>query len=115
MANINNRSYQAGLTASVFVDPEPQWTSVFSCAANPSPTGWCSTKFDAAAADNQLTLDPATRIRSIEAAQADFYAQVPALFLERRYSWTYTSPQIQDYQAVNDNNQLVDRVWIKTH
>jgi peptide/nickel transport system substrate-binding protein len=115
IANINNRNYQAGITGSVFIDPEPQWTSVYGCNASPSPTGWCSTKFDAAVTDNQLTLDPATRIKDVKDAESEFFTQVPALFIERRYSWTFTAPQVQDFQMVNDNNQLVDRTWIKSH
>ena len=38
---------------------------------------------------------------------------MPPSFLERRSSWTYTAPNVQDYQFVNDGNPLVDRVWIK--
>jgi len=79
----------------------------------PSPTAWCNSKFDAAVADNKVTLDPKQRIADIKAAQKEFYAEVPALFLERRSSWTYTATFVQDYQFVNDGNPLVDRVWIK--
>lgn len=115
ITNLNQRAFTAAMTGIVFVDPEPQWTGTFVCNAVPSPTGWCNTKFDAAVADNKVTLDAKQRIADIKEAQRQFYAEVPTLFLERRSSWTYTAPFVQDYQFVNDGNPLVDRVWIKSH
>ena len=56
-----------------------------------------------------------SQIKDIKDAESEFFTQLPALFIERRYSWTFTTPQVQDFQMVNDNNQLVDRTWIKTH
>ena len=108
------RDYQAEVYGNVFDDPEPLWTSIFTCAASPSVTGWCDPKFDAAVADNQISLDPAKRIADIKEAQRIFYAAVPTLFIERRYTWLFTAPNVQDLKWVNDGMPMFNRMWIKT-
>jgi peptide/nickel transport system substrate-binding protein len=98
-----------------FDDPEPAWTGFFTCNAPSSPTGWCNTKFDAAVTQNQVSLDPATRIAAIREAQRQFYNDVPGLYLERRYSWLFGASNVQDVRWVNDNLPIFDEMWIKTH
>ena len=55
------------------------------------------------------------RISIIKEAQKIFYADMPSLWVERRYSWTFTAPNIQDFQYANDGLPLIDRLWIKSH
>jgi ABC-type transport system substrate-binding protein len=97
----------------IFDDPEPTWTGLYTCTAVPSPTGWCDPKFDAAVADNQVTLDPNKRIQDIKDAQKIFYAQVPSLYLERRYSWNYAASNIQNFRYADDGMPLLGVMWIK--
>jgi peptide/nickel transport system substrate-binding protein len=101
--------------ANFFTDPEPGWTGGYLCSATANPTGYCNTKFDAAVADNQLTLDGAKRIQDIKDAQKVFYADVPAFFLEQRNTWMFIAPNIQDFTYVNDGLPLIDRLWIRAH
>ena len=77
-------------------------------------TGWCDPKFDADVTDNRETLDPNKRIADLKDAQKIFYAQVPALHLERRYSYMVEAPYVQDFQYVNDGLPRIDHMWIKT-
>jgi peptide/nickel transport system substrate-binding protein len=116
VTSCQTRAY-AGIcvNAGFFTDPEPGWTGTFICASPASPTGYCNPAFDAAVADNQLTLDPAKRIADIKDAQKQLYADVPAYYLEQRMTWTFTAPNIQDFQYVNDGLPLIDRLWIKSH
>jgi peptide/nickel transport system substrate-binding protein len=111
--NYNSGNYQASNSGLPIVDPEPAWTSVYTCDANPSPTGWCSSVFDAAVKENRTTLDPARRIAVLKDAQREFYSQVPSLFLERRYNWLVSAPNFNDVEWVNDGLPLFDRIWIK--
>jgi ABC-type transport system substrate-binding protein len=80
-----------------------------------SPTGWCNTKFDAAVADNQQTLDANQRIADIKAAQKEFYTDVPSWYAERRYSWMAAAPSIQNFKYADDGLPLLGEMWIKTH
>jgi peptide/nickel transport system substrate-binding protein len=99
----------------IFDDPEPAWTGLYTCNANPSPTGWCNSQFDKDVADNQTTLDPQQRINDIKDAQKQFYADVPSLYLERRYSWVFHTPSIQNFKYADDGMPLLAEMWIKTH
>jgi peptide/nickel transport system substrate-binding protein len=99
----------------IFDDPEPTWTGLYTCNAVPSPTGWCNTQFDKDVADNQATLDPQQRINDIKDAQKQFYAEVPSLYLERRYSWVFHTPSIQNFRYADDGMPLLGEMWIKTH
>jgi peptide/nickel transport system substrate-binding protein len=99
----------------IFDDPEPLWTGAYECNANPSVTGWCNTKFDGFVEDQRQTLDPAKRVQDIKEAQKIFYAEVPALHLERRYSYMVVGQNVQDFAYVNDGLPLLDRIWLKTH
>ena len=101
--------------AQFFTDPEPAWTGSYVCNSSSSATGYCNSSFDAAVVDNQTTLDPNKRIQDIKDAQKAFYADVPAYFLEQRETWTFTPPNMQDFQYVNDGLPLIDRFWIKSH
>ena len=103
------------LFAGFFDDPDPGWTGIFMCAAGTNPTAYCNTKFDADVADNEATLDPKQRIADIKDAQKIFYADVPAYYIEQRYSWHFSAPNVQDLHYVNDGLILPDRLWIKTH
>jgi ABC-type transport system substrate-binding protein len=111
--NINSGNFQMTNTGIPVVDPEPAWTSVYTCDASPSPTGWCSAAFDAAVIENRTTLDPARRVTAIKNAQKEFYAQVPSVFLERRYNWLISASNFQDVQWVNDGLPLFDRIWLR--
>jgi peptide/nickel transport system substrate-binding protein len=102
-------------TAIPFDDPDPAWVNQLLCNAPVNPTGWCDSKFDSDVADNRVTLDPNQRINDIKDAQKEFYAQVPAFFIERSNSWWSTIPQVQDFEVVNDGLPLTDRLWFKTH
>jgi peptide/nickel transport system substrate-binding protein len=98
---------------SIFDDPEPAWTGLYTCNAVPSPTGWCNPNFDKDVADNQATLDAKQRVADIKDAQKIFYAELPSLYLERRYSWMFTRPNLQDFRYTNDGLPLLGEVWIK--
>jgi peptide/nickel transport system substrate-binding protein len=98
-----------------FDDPEPLWTSIFTCSAGTNYTGFCDAKFDADVLDNQTTVDPARRIADIKDAQRIIYAQVPVLYLDRRQSWDFATPQLQNIHIVNDGLTLINQVWLKTH
>ena len=97
-----------------FDDPEPTWTSVYLCNNPQSPTGFCSTKFDAAIADNQVTLDPRQRVQDLKDAQKEFYTQIPGFYFERRVTWNFGAANIQDVSFINDGTILWDRLWIKS-
>jgi peptide/nickel transport system substrate-binding protein len=103
------------LFSGFFDDPDPGWTGTFTCASALSPTGYCNPKFDALVADNEATLDPKQRIADVKEMQKIFYADVPAFYVERRYSWLFMAPNIQDVHYINDGIVLPDRVWIKSH
>jgi hypothetical protein len=87
---------------------------MFRCNATPSPTGWCNTKFDGSVVDNQQTLDPNQRIADIKAAQAQFYSEVPAFYVDRRTVWVFTATNFQDFRFANAGIPLVDRMWIQS-
>jgi peptide/nickel transport system substrate-binding protein len=106
---------QACQFGNIFDDPEPTWTGLYTCNAVPSPTGWCNAQFDKDVADNQQTLNAQQRINDIKDAQKQFYAEVPSLYLERRYSWMFTAPTIQNFKYTNDGLPLVGEMWIKSH
>jgi ABC-type transport system substrate-binding protein len=97
-----------------FDDPEPGWTATFTCDASPSATGWCNTQFDKDVATNRQTLDPNQRIAAIKDAQKVFYNDVPFLYLERRYSWMFSTPNVQNFKYANDGIPLVYQMWLKT-
>jgi peptide/nickel transport system substrate-binding protein len=112
----NTRSFDGIChTALPFDDPDPAWVNSLVCNAPISPTGWCDPKFDADVADNRVTLDANQRIADIKDAQKEFYAQMPAFFVDRLNSWWSAVPTLQDLTLVNDGLFLSDRVWFKTH
>jgi peptide/nickel transport system substrate-binding protein len=102
-------------TGLIFDDPEPGWTGIYTCNSSPSPTGWCNAQFDKDVLDNQVTLNAQQRIADIKDAQKQFYAEVPTLILERRYSWMFSTPAIQNFKYANDGIPLISQMWIKTH
>jgi peptide/nickel transport system substrate-binding protein len=111
----NHTKFDAAcMTGNIFDDPEPTWTGLYTCSASPSPTGWCNTQFDKDVADNQATLDGRQRIADIKDAQKQFYTDLPALYVERRYSWIFSAANVQNFQFSNDGMVLIDRVWLKT-
>src|SRR5206468_3452441 len=85
-------NFQMSTWGTIFDDPEPTWTALYVCSANPSYTGYCDSKFDALVSDNQTTLDPQKRIQDMKDMQKIFYAAMPAWFIENRYSWLFTVP-----------------------
>jgi peptide/nickel transport system substrate-binding protein len=114
VTNVNSGNFDVAIYSNPFDDPEPTWTSVFTCKAAPSPTGYCNPKFDAAVADNQLTLNAQQRINDLKDAQKQFYADVPAVYFERRVTWNFGAQNVKDLQFINDGTILWDRIWIKT-
>ena len=107
--------FQAALYASPFDDPEPTFTSIYTCGAAGSPTGFCDSKFDADVVDQRETLDAQKRIADIKDMQKIIYAQAPVFFFEKRAAWDFAAPNVQDVTLVNDGLALYDRIWIKTH
>jgi peptide/nickel transport system substrate-binding protein len=101
--------------ADIWDDPDPTWTGLYVCNAAPSRTGWCNSQFDKDVADNEQTLSPQQRIADIKDAQKQFYAEIPTLYLERRYAWMFTAVNIQNFRYANDGLPLVGELWIKTH
>ena len=112
---VNTSDFAAALFGTPFDDPEPTWTSLYTCDASPSPSGFCDSKFDADVADNRITLDPNQRITDLKDAQRQVYAQLPSFFFERRETWLFSAPSLQDVQWANDGLALFDRIWIRTH
>ena len=60
----------------------------------------------------KLHLDDKQRAADIKAAQAQFYADVPAFYLDRRTTWVFTAPNVRDFRFANDSTALIDRLWI---
>jgi peptide/nickel transport system substrate-binding protein len=116
ITNCTQRQYTGiCVFGNIFDDPDPTWTGQFTCTAATNPTGYCNAKFDADVADNEVTLDPNQRINDLKDAQKQFYSDLPALFMEQRYSWVFTNPSIHDFHFVNDGLPLLDRFWMKSH
>jgi peptide/nickel transport system substrate-binding protein len=116
ITNCGNRAYTGiCVFGTIFDDPDPTFTSVFTCGAATNYTGYCNPKFDELVNDNHSTLDANQRVKDIKDMQKLFYADVPALFVEQRYSWVFSAPGVQDFQFVNDGLPLLDRFWLKTH
>jgi peptide/nickel transport system substrate-binding protein len=98
----------------IWDDPDPIWTGAYVCNANPSVSGWCDTKFDSFINSERETLDPVRRVQDIKEAQKIFYSAVPALHLERRYSYMVLGQSVQDWSYVNDGLPRLDRMWLKS-
>lgn len=107
-------NYTIAAFGNPFDDPEPGWTNLYTCAANPSFTGWCNAKFDAAVDAQRVALDPKEWIAQIKEAQKQFYAEVPSFYYSRGSTYLFTAPNIQDFEWANDGLPLLDRPWIKT-
>jgi len=107
--------YSIAAFGNPFDDPEPGWTSLYTCNANPSFTGWCNTAFDNAVNAQRVALDPKERINQIKEAQKVFYQEAPSFYYTRGSSYLFTAPNIQDFEWANDGLPLLDRPWIKTH
>jgi peptide/nickel transport system substrate-binding protein len=114
MARLNSGDYGAMLYGNPFDDPEPTWTSLYTCDATPSPTGFCDPKFDADIADNRVTLDANQRVADLKDAQKIVYAQLPSAFYERRQTWLISTPAMQNVAWANDGLALFDRMWVKS-
>jgi peptide/nickel transport system substrate-binding protein len=108
-------NFDAELFGNFFVDPEPGWSSVFTCNSTGNYTGFCDTKFDDPINDQRVTLDGNQRVTDIKNAQQEFYAQIPSLYVERRINFNYAASIVQDVATANDGTPLVDRIWIKSH
>jgi ABC-type transport system substrate-binding protein len=90
-------------------------TFSFTLTAFPTRTNWCNQQFDKDVTDNEQTLSPQQRVADIKDAQRQFYSDVPTLYLERRYSWVFVSPNMQNFRYANDGLPLVGELWIKSH
>ena len=49
-------------------------------------------------------------IRSIHGTP---YAEVPSWYQERRYSWMFSAPNIQNFRYADDGMPLLGEMWIK--
>jgi peptide/nickel transport system substrate-binding protein len=114
-AKLANRDFQMMLAGGYFIDPEPNFTSLYVCSATPSYTGWCDPRFDALVNSQRSTLDPNQRVADLKEAQKIFYAAAPAIYYDRGYAWMMASPQVQNFDWINGGFPLFDRIWLKTH
>jgi peptide/nickel transport system substrate-binding protein len=96
-----------------FDDPDPTWVVNFLCTSTVNPTGYCNQDFDKLIEDSRTTLDPEQRVKDLKDAQKIFYHDQPALYVETRYSWAFTDPNLQEFRYVNDGALLFDRLWLK--
>ena len=62
VTKVLGQDYQFATFSNPFNDPDPKWGNSFVSNANPSPTGWKNSAYDADIADAKATLDPAKRI-----------------------------------------------------
>jgi peptide/nickel transport system substrate-binding protein len=115
ISSASSGNFDISIYSNPFDDPEPTWTSLYTCGNQAQYTGYCNPKFDAAVADNQLTLNAQQRINDLKEAQRQFYADIPGVYFERRVTWNFGAPNVQGVQFVNDGTVLWDRVWIKAH
>jgi peptide/nickel transport system substrate-binding protein len=106
--------YTVAAFGNPFDDPEPGWTSLYTCSASPSFTGWCDQGFDALVADQRVTLDPSQRVKDIKDAQKIFYQAVPSLYYTRSSTYLFTPPSVQDFAWANDGLPLLNQFWIKS-
>jgi peptide/nickel transport system substrate-binding protein len=113
-ARVNKGDFTAALYSQPFDDPEPIWTSIFTCGAAASPTGWCDSRFDSLVVGQREALDGATRVADLKEAQKIFYDQVPSMYFQRRAAWLFSIPAMQDLQWVNDGLPMFDRMWLKS-
>jgi ABC-type transport system substrate-binding protein len=114
-SKLATRDFQMMLAGNYFIDPEPGFTGRYVCASVPSYTGWCNAKFDADVNDERSTLDPAQRVADMKDAQKIFYAEAPAVYYDRGYSWMMTSPEVQGFDYIDDGAIPFDKMWLKTH
>jgi peptide/nickel transport system substrate-binding protein len=108
-----NGDFLATMSSVFWEDPEPTWSSQFSCSI-PTYTGWCDSQFDALMADQRQTLDANQRITDIKAATKIFVTQVPIFFFQQRVAWLWAQPKLQNVAIADDGMLMWDRVWIKT-
>jgi peptide/nickel transport system substrate-binding protein len=114
VTRVSTGDYGIDLFGNFFVDPEPGWSTLFTCGSAGNFTGYCSAKYDAAINDQKTTLDGNQRIADIKAAQQQFYADIPADYVERRVNWNYGAANVRDVTAINDGTVLLDRIWVKS-
>lgn len=113
LANCFSGNFDAACNAAVFwTDPEPAWTSVYTCDAKPNATGWCNPQFDKYVADNRATLNPNQRITDMKEAQRIFYSELPSISFDRRGAWKFYKPYVKNASFVNDNVVLLAGAWL---
>jgi peptide/nickel transport system substrate-binding protein len=113
LANCFSGNFDNACNAAVFwTDPEPAWTSVYTCDAKPNATGWCNSQFDKYVADNRATLNPNQRITDIKEAQRIFYSELPSISFDRRGAWKFHKPHLKNASFVNDNLVLLAGAWL---
>jgi peptide/nickel transport system substrate-binding protein len=100
-------------TGIIFDDPAAGWTSRFVCDNKANDSGWCNPAFDKAVQTSEQTLNAQERINAIKEAQRVFYSEQPFTWFERRYSWMFTAPNIQNFKFAHDGVPLISEMWIK--
>jgi peptide/nickel transport system substrate-binding protein len=115
VTRVTSGDFTVALYGNPFDDPDPTFTSIFTCAAASQFTGFCNSQFDKDIADQRVTLDGNQRVADLKDAQKVFYAQIPAWYFELRTFWIFSTSNIQDFAFANDGLELFDRMWIKSH
>jgi ABC-type transport system substrate-binding protein len=83
--------------------------------ANPNPTGWKNTQYDADIADAKATLDPNKRTADFRDALKQFYTDFPTMYVDHSTYYLYGAPALQDIDMSGNGMDLLDRMWLKTH
>jgi len=112
---LGGRNYQVATFANLFNDPDPKWGNSFISTANPNPTGWKNTQFDADIADAKATLDPNKRVADFRDALKQFYTDFPTMYVDHSTYYLYGAPALQDIDMSGNGMDLLDRMWLKTH
>ena len=112
---LGGRNYQVATFANLFNDPDPKWGNSFVSTANPNPTGWKNTQYDADIADAKATLDPDKRKADFRDALKQFYTDFPTMYVDHSTYYLYGSPALQDIDMSGNGMDLLDRMWLKTH
>jgi peptide/nickel transport system substrate-binding protein len=114
VARINAGNYQAHVSGNPFDDPDPIWVNTFISTAKPSITGFADPQFDADMQTARKTFDANVRIAAYKDAQRIIYAQVPAMYYERRYIYMFGRPNVMNLTIFEDAIPFLDRIWIKS-
>jgi peptide/nickel transport system substrate-binding protein len=113
-ARLNQRDYQFGIFGNHFDDPDPLMVNGVMCNSNPSPMGFCDSKFDSLVAHSRQTFDVNERINDFKEMQKIIYTSLPRVYYERRNSWVFAASNVQGVALYGNAVPFFDRLWIKT-